>query len=379
MIYFDHNATTPVREEVLEAMLPFLQWDFGNPSSVHAMGSRARCAVEEARASVADAVRARPASVVFTSGGTESLDLALSGLASSLPAGRLVTTPLEHAAVLEPLRALAAVGWEVTWLSVDGEGCIDPEDLRRVLDGRPAVVSIGWANNEIGALPPLAELSAICRAAGAWLHSDAVQAVGKVPVDASLVDLLSFSSHKLGGPKGAGALVVRDDVPLSPRVRGGGQERGRRGGTENVPAIVGFGEACRLLALEGGLAPEVEKLREQLWQTLSSIPGVHRHGSATACLPNTLNLRFEGVRGEALVAALDLAGIAVSAGSACAAGAGEPSHVLQALGCTESESRDGVRFSLGRGNTAGEVAAVTEAVREAVARIRRVGAAARAA
>jgi cysteine desulfurase len=368
VIYCDHNATTPVRPEVFEAMLPFLREDYGNASSVHRLGSHARCAVEEARAHVAALIGARAADIVFTSGGTESNNLAIRGR----PCGAVISTPIEHASVLEPVRLLEADGCPVCALPVDAFGQVTPADVAAQLTGPGQLVSVGWANNEIGTLQPIEAIAAACAARGARLHVDAVQAVGKIPVHVRGIDLLSLSAHKVGGPKGVGALYVRGGE-LRPLLVGGGQERGRRSGTENVAGIVGMGAACRLAAAEMHAYGEAcLALREALWLGVrAAIPDVRRNSPSGAdCLPNTLNVSFGGVRGEVLVAALDLEGVAVSGGSACAAGAGEPSHVLRALGRTADAARDGVRFSLGRNNSVAEVDQVVRITTAAVHRIR---------
>lgn len=374
MIYCDHNATTAVRPEVAEAMLPFLSEAFGNASSVHALGSRSRCAVEEARAHVAALIGARPQEIIFTSGGTESNHLAVAAVVPRRSSTVVVTTPIEHASIRETVAAWTADGGGrvVEW-AVDEHGRIDSALADTMITPGVDLVSIGWANNEIGTVQPIEAVGKLCRERRVWLHSDAVQAAGKIPVNTAWVDMLSLSAHKLGGPKGVGALFVRDTVPFVPLLRGGGQERGRRAGTENVAGIVGMGEACRLAATQiATLAQGCVVMREALWGGLSAIPGAHRLSPVEGCLPNTLCVRFDGVRGEALVAALDLAGIAVSAGSACASGAGEPSHVLQALGLPSEQARDGVRFSFGRGNAPDDSLRVAAAAAESVARIRRV-------
>jgi len=353
-------------------MLPYLREEYGNASSVHALGSRARCAVEEARACVAALVGARPAEMVFTSGGTESNNLAIQGVARSGGRRVLVTSPIEHASVREPVALLRDDGYEVRDVVVDVEGRVAPAAVAVQVDGA-ALVSLGWANNEIGTIQPVEEIAAVCRRAGAALHVDAVQAAGKIPVSVGGIDLLSISAHKLGGPKGVGALYVRDGLEVRPLLLGGGQERGRRAGTENVAAIVGMGEACRRAAAEQRhYAATVVRLRDALWTGLSAaLDGVRRNGPpGPDGLPNTLNVSFDGVRGEALVAALDLVGIAVSSGSACAAGAGEPSHVLIGIGRSVEAARDGVRFSLGAANTGDEVERIVACTVAAVRRIR---------
>jgi len=373
MIYCDHNATSPLRPEVRAAVVAYLSEATGNPSSVHRWGARARAAVEDARVHVAALLGVAPAEIVFTSGGTESIALAIHGVLARRTAGAAVTTTIEHAAVHAPLVRWQRQGRAVTFVPVDAEGGVAVDDVAAACGPGTALLSVGWANNEIGTVQPIAALADVARAAGALLQVDAVQAVGKIPVTAAAVDLLSVSAHKLGGPQGVGALVVRRGIELEPLLVGGGQERERRAGTENVPGIVGFGEACRLAAQEIGAFGELcSAMRDRLWAGLAgALPGVSRNGSEHGpCLPNTLNVSFDRVRGEALVAALDLDGIAVSSGSACAAGAGEPSHVLMAMGRDADAARDGVRFSFGRGNSLDDVAGLVDATAAAVARIR---------
>ncbi len=369
MLYCDHNATTPLRAEVLEAMMPFLTSQYGNASSVHSLGSRARCAVEEARAQVANLIGAQAAEIVFTGGGTESNNLALLGTRG---VDRVFLSAMEHASVRAVITPLRERGCEVQELAVDVAGHVAPDALAKNLSPR-TLVSVAWANNEVGSIQPIADLSRDCRRQAALLHVDAVQAVGKIPVSVDAVDLLSLSAHKLGGPKGVGALYVRKGIDLSACSFGGEQERGRRAGTENVAGIVGFATACEMAGRElGAFAEACVTLREALWKGLCErISGVVRNSpSGPACLPNTLHVSMEGIRGEALVAALDLAGIAVSSGSACAAGAGEPSHVLIAMGRSRDDARNGVRFSFGRGNCLDDIAKIVNATATVVERMR---------
>jgi len=374
-VYCDHNAAAPLHAEALAAMLPWLSDGFANPSSIHAAGARARSAVEAARADVAALLGCKPAEVVFTSGGTESNDAALRGALRADPRGavrRVVTTAIEHASVLATLGDLDDV--EIDLLATDDQGRVDPEELQSKLDEPAALVSVGWANNEIGTIQPMEEIAEHCRAAGVRLHTDAVQAVGKIAIDVTATDLATVSAHKIGGPKGIGALYVRRGVTWEPTIRGGSQERSRRAGTENVAAIVGFACAARLSREQlGATHRRLCRLRDELWQRLHSDTSVVRHGPlGDDVLPNTLNVRFAGVRGEALVAALDLDGIAVSSGSACAAGAAEPSHVLIALGLDADTARDGVRFSFGAASSDDDPARIAMATLATVARIRAV-------
>ncbi|HEX9188429.1 MAG TPA: aminotransferase class V-fold PLP-dependent enzyme, partial [Vicinamibacteria bacterium] len=333
-VYLDHNATTPLDPEVLEAMLPFLREDYGNPSSLHSFGQRARAAVEEARAQVAALVGAEPAEIVFTGGGSEADNLALRGVSAKARAPRtgIVCSAIEHHAVLNPAKALGEEGRPVRTVRVGAGGVVDLEDLEAAVDERAALVSVMLANNETGILQPVAEAARLARARGALVHCDAVQAAGRVAVDVRVldVDLLTLSAHKLYGPKGVGALYVRRRTPMAPLVRGGAQERNRRAGTENVPGIVGFGVAASLARRRReGDAARVAPLRDRLEARLLEVPGTRRNGDGPR-VPNTANVSFEGADAEALVAALDLEGVAVSTGAACAAGGLEPSHVLRA-------------------------------------------------
>jgi cysteine desulfurase len=377
-IYFDHNATTPLDAEALAAMRPFLEGTFGNPSSVHRAGRIARHALEQARASVAALVGARVEEVVFVSGGTEADNLALrAGLRAARGQGRaphLVLSPLEHPAVRESAAALAREGVEVTPLPVDAHGRLDPDDLRRALRPDTALVSIQAANHEIGNIYPIAELCAISQSGGALFHCDAVQAAGKVPLDAGAArpDLVSLSAHKVYGPKGVGALCVRRDLVVEPILAGGHQERGRRPGTENVAGIVGFGVAAGLARrrLESDAA-RIAVLRDRLEHALLALPGARLNGDPNPAgrVPGTVNVGFDHAEGELVAMNLDLAGVCVSTGAACTSGSLEPSPVLLALGRTRSEASCSVRFSLGRDTTAAEVdevAAMLPAILERV-------------
>jgi cysteine desulfurase len=381
-IYLDHNATTPLAPEAAQAMLPWLTERFGNPSSVHAAGREAKAAVEDARRSVADLVGAAPDEIVFTAGGTESDNLALHGTVRRAAArGRtaLVISAIEHPAVLRAAEGLEREGIEVVRLGVDADGVVEPADLERALAGRPVgLVSIMAANNETGSLQPVAELAAVCRRAGVPFHTDAVQAAGRVPLafDAWAIDLLSVSAHKFHGPKGAGALAVRRGLRVAPQLVGGRQEKGRRAGTENVPAIVGMGAAARLaLADLETEAARLGALKRRLWEGIAAtIPGAHLNGALDRTLPSTLNVSFEGVDGEALILGLDLEGICVSSASACSSGAVEPSHVLIAMGRDFDLARSSVRMSLGRGNDTAQVERVLEVLPRVVERIRAMAA-----
>lgn len=379
-IYLDHNATTPLHSRVLEAMRPWLSENFGNASSIHAEGRAARVAVDEARSQVAGLLNASEREIYFTGSGTESNNLGVLGIAesrSSKNKTHLITSSVEHHAILRPMQRLAGRGWELTLLPADRYGCVDPDDLRRsIRPGKTALVSIIAANNEVGTTQPIEALGAICREFGVPFHLDAVQAVGRVPLDLRRlpVDLLSVSAHKLYGPKGMGALYLRRGITIEPQIAGGGQERGLRSGTENVAGIVGFGEACVLARKhrEEHCSKQLE-LRDALYRGLSGrIKGVHLNGHPTERLCNTLNLSFEGVEGEAVLLNLDLEGIAVSSGSACASGSLEPSHVLTAMGVPAELAQSSVRFSLGHGNTEDEIERVVRTVEEIISRLRKL-------
>jgi cysteine desulfurase len=368
MIYLDYNATAPLRPEARRAMETLAARRPGNPSSAHAAGRVARAALEQARRALAAHVAVRASELVFTSGGTESNNLAVLGAVPDPHGAHLVVSPLEHASVLAPVRALQRRGADVTWLPVDREGRITPTAVAAALRPQTALVSIGWANNEIGTIQPIAALAALCRARGVLLHVDAAQALGKLPLSLADVDLATLSAHKIGGPVGIGALVVRRGVALRPLSWGGEQERGLRPGTENALGAVGFAAALAAPAD----APDVSGLRERLWQRVATLPDLRRYSPAHGCLPNTLTIGLASLRGEALVAGLDLEGVAVSVGSACAAGSGEPSHVLRAIGCDEAEAAAAVRFSLGCDTTVAEIDAAADALARVASRMRGV-------
>jgi cysteine desulfurase len=374
-IYLDHNATTPVREEVAAAVARALRDGFGNPSSVHAEGAAARAAVERAREQVAALIGADPACVVLTAGATEANNAALFGaIEGAGPSARLVTTTAEHPSVEEPAAALEARGHPVTRIRVDAEGRLELEAMREALAAPAALVSVLYANNETGVLQEASAIAEIARARGALVHFDATQAVGKIPVslDALGADLLSASAHKFQGPKGVGLLASRPGVALPPLLRGGPQERRRRGGTENVPGIVGLGVAAELAARELEVRErEWSRLRDRLWEGIrEKVPRARRNGSAEHALPNTLNVEFEGADGEALLQALDLEGVAVSAGAACHSGALSPSHVLIAMGRSPEQARASLRLSVGHGVDDAQVDRVLALLPDLVARAR---------
>lgn len=352
-IYLDHNAGSPLDERVLDAMLPYLREQQGNPSSVHRYGRIAREAVEQARIQVAALVQATPSQVIFTSGGTEANNLAVFGAMGPYPQGHLAISAVEHPSLREPVLALQAQGIEVTEIEVDSQGRVNPLTLEATLRPDTRLVSIMWANNETGVLQDIATLSEGVRTQGSLFHTDAVQAVGKVPLDFrhSGAHLMSLSAHKMGGPKGVGALIVDSSVDIVPLFQGGGQEKGRRSGTENVAAIAGFGKTAELASLElNQRAHEWSHLREYLEQALRQLPGVILFGGKAERLPNTLFFTVPGIEGETLLMALDKAGIGVSSGSACDSSHHQPSHVLLAMGVASELAQGAIRVSIGVGN-----------------------------
>jgi cysteine desulfurase len=378
-IYLDFNATTPVDPAVVAAMAEVLREDFGNPSSIHYAGQRAKAVLDRARGRVAHLINGEPQEIVFTASGTEADNLAIRGAAEALePTGRrhLVASAIEHEAVLQTFKALARRGWDTTLLPVDGSGVVDPADLERALTPRTALVSVMHANNEIGTIQPIRELAARARAVGALFHTDAVQSAGKVPVDVRElgIDLLSLSAHKINGPKGSGALWIRRGTRLSAHSTGGRQERNRRAGTENVPGLEGFGLAAVLardkLVTEGA---RVSALRDRLEEAvLGNVTGAEVNGRRDRRVPNTTNISFEGIEAESLLIALDLEGIAVSTGSACSSGTLEPSHVLRAMGVPLHRAQSSIRFSLGSTTTTEEIDHVVGILPGLVERLRRV-------
>jgi cysteine desulfurase len=375
-IYLDYNATTPVDSAVLDAMLPYFAENFGNASSIHSPGQRARGAVDAARASVAALLGAKPSEIVFTSGGTESDNLALFGVvaASQEPRKHVITTAIEHHAVLNAAQALENIGADVTFIPVGREGTVDPEDIRRALKPETVLISVMYANNELGTIQPIEEIGRIAVAADVLFHCDAVQAAGKLPLDVNRlgVDLLSISAHKIYGPKGVGALYVRSGTPLEPQFHGGHHERDRRPGTENVPGIVGLGKAAELARknLMTDCA-RITSLRNRLEDALLATCGDARvNGNRAQRVSNTSNISFHAAGGEALVIALDLQGIACSTGAACSSGAVGPSHVLLAIGLSPDEARSSLRLSLGRTTTAEAIDQAIAVIPQAIERLR---------
>ena len=378
-IYFDYNATTPPAAEVVEAVARATRDLFGNASSVHHFGQQAKAALDEARSSVAALVHADPSEIVFTSGGTEADNLAIRGAAEALETrGRrhLVASGIEHEAVLNTLKSLARRGWRTTLVPLDSSGIVSPDRVHDVLTDETALVSVMHANNEIGTIQPIAEIAALAHKRGALMHTDAVQSVGKIPLDVRAlgVDLLALSAHKFNAPNGAGALWVKRGTRMQPTLTGGKQERNRRAGTENVAALVGLGVAARLaLDKMASEAVRVAALRDRLEaHILRKVPGTAVNGTPEARVPNTTNISFDRVEAESLLIALDLEGVAVSTGSACSSGTLEPSHVLRAMGFPPHRTQNSLRFSLGLFSTDAEVDRVTAVLPGLVEKLRQL-------
>ncbi|MGH7390092.1 MAG: cysteine desulfurase family protein [Candidatus Rokuibacteriota bacterium] len=374
-VYMDHNASTPVHPEVVAEMAPYFADVFGNPSSIHAFGRAARDAVDAARDRVGRFLGVAADEIVFTSGGTESDNLAVKGLARGRGGGHLITSRIEHHAVLRTCQALETQGFAVTYVPVDEHGRIDPDDVARAIRPDTIAISIMHANSEVGTIEPIAEIGAVAREHGVPLHVDAVQTFGKLPLDVRAlgVDALSFSSHKIYGPKGVAGLWVRKGTKMVADQHGGDHERRRRAGTENVPGIVGFGKAVEVRARDmAAEAGRLRGLRDRLWAAARArIPEVRLNGHPTERLPGTDNLAFRHVESESIVLGLDLKGVAVSAGSACTSGHVEPSHVLVAMGVPLDWAMGAVRFSLGGSTTADDVDYVVECLAPIVAKLRR--------
>jgi len=374
----DYHATTPVDPRVVEAMVPYFATHFGNAASRnHAFGWQAREAVEQARQQIADLVGANPREIVFTSGATESDNLAIKGVAAVNRDAHIVACVTEHKAVIDTCRRLEKEGFQVTWLAVQKSGLIDLDDLRRAITGKTILITVMTANNEIGVIQPIAEIGAIAKEKGILFHTDAAQAAGRIPFDVEglKVDLASLSAHKIYGPKGVGALYVRRRNPrvvLQPIIDGGGHERGMRSGTLNVPGIVGFGKAAELCSQEmNAEADRVRQLRDRLNAKLhAAVPEIHVNGTMDGRLPNNLNVSFANVEGESLLMAID--DVAVSSGSACTSAAIEPSHVLRAIGVSDDLAHASIRFGLGRWTTAEEVDYVAAKVASVVTRLRQM-------
>ncbi len=378
-VYLDHSATTPIDPEVFNEMLPFLKEHFGNPSSLHSWGRKARKAVEEARESVAKLISADPSEIIFTGGGSESNNLAIKGIALALQGKgkHIITSSVEHHAVLEVCEWLEKIGFEITYLPVDEYGRVSAEDLKNKIRQDTILVSIMYGNNEIGTLQPIREIGKICRERGIIFHVDGVQAVGHIPVNVKedLIDMLTISAHKMYGPKGVGALYIRKDIRPTPLIHGGGQEKGLRSGTENVAGIVGLGAASKLALkrLSNGDEKRVKKLRDKLINgVLREIPDVILTGHREKRLPFHASFCFKYIEGEAIVLRLDAAGIGASSGSACSTGKPEPSHVLIAIGIPPEIIHGSLRLTLGKDNSESDIDYVIEKLKETVDDLRKI-------
>jgi cysteine desulfurase len=374
-VYLDNNATTPLLSEVFEAMRPYFLERFGNASSIHQQGQQARAAVEHAREQVAELLNCRAAEIVFTSGGTEGDNLALFGLVQ--PGDHVITSAIEHHAVLNSCNRLEQMGCTVSYIPVDGRSVVDPDDVRRALRPETKLISIMMANNETGVLQPVAEVGKLAAEADVYFHTDAVQAAGKVPVDVKEIgcDLLTISAHKIHGPQGTGALFVRKGTLLQPLFYGGRHERSRRAGTENLAGIVGLGKSAEIARQGFGdeSVARIRSLRDRLEKTiLDEVELVAVNGAGASRVPNTTNISFDCVEGEAMVIALDLKGLSVSTGAACSSGAIEPSHVLTAMGLSPDRARGSIRFSLGKQTTSEDVDFALNLAPEVVARLREI-------
>ncbi|OGI50618.1 MAG: cysteine desulfurase [Candidatus Muproteobacteria bacterium RIFCSPHIGHO2_12_FULL_60_33] len=374
-VYLDHNATTPLDARALEAMLPYLTEQHGNPSSVHRYGRAARAAVDRAREQVAELVNAHPSQVIFTGCGTEASNLAIKGFAALNKPGLLAIGATEHPSVAEPANSLKKNGWHVSVLPVDRQGCLIETEMEALLKLRPEMISVMWANNETGVVQDIPALAAKVRANGGVMHTDAVQAAGKIEVDfsASGVQLMSLSAHKLNGPKGVGALIADKSVEMAPLLQGGGQEKGRRSGTENVAGIVGFGAAASLAKAQlADYGARMRSLRDRLESELRALGDIEIFGAQASRLPNTVCFGMRGVDGETLLLNLDREGIAISSGSACASSHREPSPVLQAMGIDPEVAQGAIRVSFGAGSTEQDVNAFIAALTTQLRQLRRM-------
>lgn len=362
-IYLDHAATTALDQRVLEVMIPYFTAEYGNASSIYTLGRHAMQAIDNSREQVAEILHCRPTEIIFTGGGSESDNLALKGLAytAQKKGNQIITTPIEHHAVLHTCQYLERFGFKTTYLPVDSYGQVDPEDVARSITEQTILVSVMYANNEVGTIEPIAEIGRICRARKIPFHVDAVQAAGSLPLDVTElnVDLMSLSAHKFSGPKGVGMLYARQGVRLLPQLQGGSQERGKRAGTENVAGIVGAATALRLAYEDQPqVQPRIQALRDRLIDGVLTIPGSELSGHPQMRLPNNASFVFEGVEGESILLSLDLLGFAASTGSACTSGSVDPSHVLLAMGYSQEKSRGSLRLTLGKENTEEDIEAL---------------------
>lgn len=372
-VYLDNNATSPLLPEVFDAMRPYFLEKFGNASSIHQQGQQARAAVENAREHLAELLNCRAAEIVFTSGGTEGDNLALFGLVN--PGDHVITSAIEHHAVLNACKRVESLGCDVTYLPVDGQALVDPDDLKRAIRSNTKLISIIFGNNETGVLQEVREIGKIAAEADVYFHTDAVQAAGKVPIDVKEIgcDLLTLTAHKMHGPIGAGALFVRKGTLLQPMMYGGRHERSRRAGTENLPGIVGLGKAAEIArkGFSDGSVDRMASLRDHVEKTIvETLDQVSVNSFGAPRVPNTTNIVFDCLEGEAMVIALDLKGLSVSTGAACSSGAIEPSHVLTAMGLSPDRARASIRFSLGKQNTADDIDFALQLIPEVVTRLR---------
>ena len=376
-VYMDNNATTRTRPEVVQAMLPYFSEIYGNASSIHQFGRSARTAVDQARQSIVSLLNASsPEEIIFTSCGTEADNLAIKGVAAALVSkgNHIVTSAIEHQAILNMCKALEKEGCRVTYVNVDGYGFVNLEEIKRAITDKTILITIMHANNEVGTIEPIEEIGSIAKERGVYFHTDAVQSTGKIPLDLKKmnIDLLSLSGHKLYGPKGVGALYIRKGTKITPQMLGGHHEMGKRAGTENVPGIVGLGLACELAQKEIAVdSKKLTELRDYFYKGITSkIEDVRLNGHPTSRLPNTLNVGFKYLEGESIILNLDMEGIGVSTGSACTSGSLEPSHVLTAMGVDPAETQGSVRFSLGRDNTKEDVDYVLTVLPPIIKRLR---------
>ena len=376
MIYLDNAASTQIHEDVLDSMLPYLKEQYGNPSSIHRYGRLARKAIEKARKHIASLINADPSEILITSGGTESNNTTLMGIAMKNPFSQIITSSIEHDAILEPCKKLIQIGFDVDYLPVNQFGMVDPSDLKNCISEKTSLVSIMFGNNEVGTIQSLSEIAKICNKHKILFHTDAVQAIGKIPIDVKElgIDLMSISSHKLYGPKGIGALYIKNGINIDPVILGGGQERGLRSGTENVANIVGFGKACEIAKnnLQENLS-QTKKLRDTLVENvLNEIPEVTLNGHPKSRLPNNAHFTFLGVNGEDLIIKLDEYGIAASTGSACSVNTQKASHVLQAMGFSHEQITGSLRLTIGIFNNQKEIEQTVDILKKIVEELRSV-------
>lgn len=376
MIYLDNAATTKVAPEVLEEMLPYYKEYYGNPSSIYYFSAPCRDAIDKSRQKVALAIKARPSEIFFTGGGSEADNWALKGVASALKqqGNHIITTSIEHHAILNTAHYLESMGFRVTYVPVDKYGMVDPDDIKKAITRDTILISAMYANNEVGTLQPIKEIGKIAHESGIYFHTDAVQAVGHMPIDVNedMVDLLSMSAHKFNGPKGVGALYIREGTNIHPFIHGGAQERNRRAGTENVPGIVGMGYAIEMAAVDlDDVNKHITNLRNEFMEEIfTSLKGIRLNGHPDRGLPGIINVCVDGVSGDTLLLNLDMEGIYASSGSACTSGSLDPSHVLLAIGLTEEEARSSIRFSIGRYNNSEEIHAAAQELAKIVLRLR---------